>query len=282
MRGALFFFALLGFALINLLNLSAWAFPPAYVTSHKGPLVQGGLVILTLAPDTKLKLNDEAVAQINNLALIGFGRDAPLEQKLLFTRHNKIQHFNLTLQKRDYNIQRIENLPPALVTPPPEAWPLIRQQNELKYAARQDNIIASWFAENFSWPTKGRITGVYGSQRFYNGEPRRPHFGIDIAAPTGTPVYAPAPGVVSLATHDMYFEGGLVFVDHGLRLVSVLMHLNRIDVVAGDFVKAGQQIGTVGASGRATGPHLDWRMYWGEHRIDPALLVATPKNSIVK
>ena len=280
MRIALAFVVFMGFGLMG--ALSAASFPKTYVKAYKGQLVQGGLVILTLAPDTKLQLNNKNVPQINNLALIGFGRDAPLTQKIMFMRDGKTQRLNLTLKKRDYNIQRINGLPPALVSPPPEALPLIRQQSQQKYAARQDNIAASWFAENFSWPVKGRITGVYGSQRFYNGQPRRPHFGVDIAAPTGTPVYAPASGVVSLAAPDMYFEGGLVFVDHGLRLVSVLMHLNRIDVQLGDFVKAGQQIGTVGATGRATGPHLDWRMYWADQRVDPSLLVPSPKNGTIQ
>jgi murein DD-endopeptidase MepM/ murein hydrolase activator NlpD len=131
----------------------------------------------------------------------------------------------------------------------------------------------TWFAEPFVWPVEGRISGVYGSQRFYNGEPRRPHFGIDIAAPRKTPVRAPASGRVSLAETDMYFEGGLIFIDHGLSVTSVFMHLDSVHVAVGDIVQQGDVIGRVGSTGRSTGPHLDWRMYWQQQRVDPALLV---------
>jgi len=257
-------------------------FPETYVRAHQGQLTQGGLVVLQLTPGTTASLNGRPVSQINGLALIGFGRDAPLSQKLTLQRDGAQQTLTLTLQKRAYNIQRIDGLPPAMVTPPADKLPLIKKQGVAKRAARSTDTAADWFARGFRWPTSGRISGVYGSQRFYNGQPRRPHFGIDIAAPTGTPVYAPAPGVVTLAAPDMYFEGGLVFIDHGLRLTSVLMHLHRLDVEVGTFVEAGQQIGTVGATGRATGPHLDWRMYWADQRVDPSLLVPPAVDGRVK
>ena len=119
----------------------------------------------------------------------------------------------------------------------------------------------------------GPISGVYGSQRFYNGEPRRPHYGLDIAAGEGALVRAPQAGTVRLAEPDMYFEGGLIFIDHGHSLISVLMHLSSVDVEAGMDVKQGDVVGKVGATGRVTGPHLDWRMYWRDAHVDPQLLL---------
>ena len=124
----------------------------------------------------------------------------------------------------------------------------------------------------FMWPVEGPISGVYGSQRYYNGEPRRPHFGVDVAAPAGTTVRAPAAGIVTLAQPDLFYSGGTVILDHGYKLSSTFLHMSEVLVQAGDELKAGDIIGAVGATGRATGPHLDWRMNWRDTRIDPQLL----------
>jgi murein DD-endopeptidase MepM/ murein hydrolase activator NlpD len=124
----------------------------------------------------------------------------------------------------------------------------------------------------FVWPAQGPISGVYGSQRFYNGEPRNPHYGVDVAVPKGTPVHAPAAGVVTLAEPDLYFSGGTVILDHGYRLSSTFLHMSEVSVQVGDELQAGDLIGAVGSTGRATGPHLDWRMNWRQQRIDPQLL----------
>ena len=129
------------------------------------------------------------------------------------------------------------------------------------------------FLSGFRWPIKGRISGVYGSQRILNGEPRRPHFGIDIAAPTGTKVGAPADGVVTMVHPDMFFSGGTMIVDHGHGLSSAFLHLSRILVEKGDRVVQGQTIAEVGSTGRSTGPHLDWRINLFDRRLDPSLLV---------
>ena len=252
-------------------------FSQVFVQGHRGVLTQGGLIVLRLQPETHVWLNGEAVDQLDNQALIGFGRDAELTQQLRFARmvdgRSQDETHTLMLKKRDYNIQRIEGLPRKMVTPPPEALALIRKQGAMKRAARATTSRETWFATAFTWPAKGRISGVYGSQRVYNGQPGRPHFGIDIAAPRTTPVYAPAPGRVTLAETDMYFEGGLIFLDHGLSLTSVFMHLDSLDVAPGDIVQQGDLIGRIGSTGRSTGPHLDWRMYWQNQRVDPALLV---------
>ncbi len=256
-------------------SASASSLPAQFVVSSKGQFVQGGLVVIRLVPGTQLYLNGLPVAQANNRALVGFGRDGVLEQRFDFSRDRQNARIDIRLDKRNYDIQRINGLPPAMVDPPVEALEKIFRQAILKREARATETLKDWFNSGFTWPVAGRITGVYGSQRFYNGISRRPHYGIDIAAPAKTPVYAPAPGQVTLAEPDMYFEGGLIFIDHGLSLTSAYMHLDSLNVAVGDIVAQGDLIGRVGSTGRSTGPHLDWRMFWGNSRIDPAL-VAPP------
>ncbi|MDP7546581.1 MAG: M23 family metallopeptidase, partial [Alphaproteobacteria bacterium] len=130
-----------------------------------------------------------------------------------------------------------------------------------------------WHESGFLWPLRGRISGVYGSQRILNGQPRRPHFGLDIAAKRGSPVHASTDGMVALAESDLYYTGGTVMLDHGHGLTSVYSHMQSVTVKAGQLVRQGEQIGTLGTTGRATGPHLDWRLNWFKQRLDPALLV---------
>ncbi|MGB0478616.1 MAG: M23 family metallopeptidase [Parvibaculales bacterium] len=252
--------------------------PRHFVKAQSGQFTQGGMVVLHLQDAVNVKLNGETLPQIDGRTVLGFGRDAALRHELAFQRKGKRQSVSIALKPRIYNIQRIDGLPPAMVTPPDEAWPRIIAQGKLKKKARAIASTQNGFSDGFVWPTRGRITGVYGSQRFYNGEPRRPHFGIDIAAPRGTPVTAPASGTVILAEPDMYFEGGLVFIDHGLSVTSAYMHLDSLKVKVGDKVKRGDVIATVGSTGRSTGPHLDWRMFWRGARLDPALLADGSPN----
>ena len=247
-------------------------FPENFVKSSRGELTQGGLVILTLQPGARALYDGRTLPQYEGKVALGFGRDAPLEQSVLFTRGETARAVDFQLKARVYVEQRIDGLPPAFVTPPAEALEKIKREAASKRKARSELTLRGGFAEAFIWPVAGRITGVYGSRRFYNGAPRRPHYGIDIAAPAGTPVQAPATGRVTLASPDMYFEGGLIFIDHGLGVTSVFMHLETLAVKVGDEVAQGDVIGTVGSTGRSTGPHLDWRMYWADRRIDPALL----------
>jgi murein DD-endopeptidase MepM/ murein hydrolase activator NlpD len=164
-------------------------------------------------------------------------------------------------------------LPPDKVTPPSSLLDRIRRENAWVDEARRRDIPQTYFLSGFAWPVTGRISGVYGSQRILNGEPRQPHYGVDIAAPVGTPVRAPADGVVTLAEPNLYYTGVTLIIDHGYRLSSTLMHLSRLHVKVGQQVRKGEVVAAVGASGRVTGPHLDWRMNWREARIDPALLV---------
>lgn len=248
------------------------AFPEEFVKSMRGNLIPGGLVIMTLQPGARILYDARTLPQIDDTVVLGFGRDAPLKQSVLFTRGEASREISFRLAPRTYQEQRINGLPPAYVSPPEKALEKIKREAAQKRRARAGASLHLGFGEAFIWPVDGRITGVYGSRRFYNGEPRRPHYGIDIATPAGTPVKAPASGRVTLASPDMYFEGGLIFVDHGLSVTSVFMHLQSLDVRVGDMVSQGDVIGTVGSTGRSTGPHLDWRMYWANQRIDPALL----------
>ncbi|MDG4596162.1 MAG: M23 family metallopeptidase [Candidatus Contendobacter sp.] len=261
---------------MGLLGLLLWPWSGgAGELNWQGSLVQGGLITGRTLPGTRLELDGQPVPVGPEGAFVfGFGRDAPPQARLTVILPNGArEERRLSIAQRQYDIQRLDGLPPEKVTPPPELLERIRRENALVDDARRRDIPQAWFLGGFAWPVIGRITGVYGSQRILNGEPRQPHYGVDIAAPIGTPVRAPADGIVTLAQPDLYYTGATVIIDHGYRLSSTLMHLDRIDVQVGQRVRKGDMVATVGRSGRVTGPHLDWRMNWREARIDPALLV---------
>ncbi|MDE1173000.1 MAG: M23 family metallopeptidase [Parvibaculaceae bacterium] len=241
----------------------------------EGHLEQGGLVFGKTAPGTKISLDGIAVpVGADGSFLLGFDRDhGPHANLSSVTPDGHAQTETLAIALRDWQIQRVEGVPPKYVTPPADELARIQREVALKKAARPFATKTEYYESGFIWPATGRISGVFGSQRFYNGEPRKPHYGVDVAAPAGTPVVAPADGVVTLARPDMYFEGGLIFIDHGQGLISVMMHLSKVEVKAGQKVQKGEKIGAVGATGRATGPHLHWGMWWRDAHLDPALLV---------
>ena len=206
--------------------------------------------------------------------ILGFGRDVPLQQTLTLIDPDGTTHVHsFRLKQRRYDIQKINGISKRMMNPSEDDLRRIGQEAQQVAKARQQEIERLNFQETFIWPVIGRISGIYGSQRILNGEPRRPHFGIDIAAPTGTPVKAPAGGLVTMVHEEMFYSGGTLIVDHGYGLSSSFLHLHKILVKVGDPVVQGQIIATVGASGRVTGPHLDWRINWFDQRLDPALLV---------
>ncbi|MFU8877016.1 MAG: M23 family metallopeptidase [Wenzhouxiangellaceae bacterium] len=243
--------------------------------SLSGEPVQGGLIIGHADPGARIELDGQVVRQSGDgRFLIGFGRDETGTRSLVVDVPGQGRfERRLQVHERQFDIQRIDGLPPAQVTPDPESLERIRAEAAMTRQARERVDDRADFAEGFIWPVHGPITGVYGSQRILNGEPRSPHWGLDIAAPTGTPVHAPAGGVVTLAHPDMYFSGGTLLLDHGLGLSSAFLHLDEILVETGQRVEQGDLIARVGATGRVTGPHLDWRMNLGETRIDPHLLL---------
>ncbi|MCW8925106.1 MAG: M23 family metallopeptidase [Xanthomonadales bacterium] len=242
----------------------------------QGHAVQGGLMFGQVAPGSSISLDGNIipVAQDGRF-VIGFGRDETGARELkVTTPGGEVINRSIAVKAREYDIERVDGLPPSKVTPDPAAAERIREDARMVAAARQRREKQAYYGTGFDWPAKGRISGVYGSQRILNGEPRRPHFGLDIAAPTGTDVHAPADGLITLTHPDMYYSGGTIILDHGLGLSSTFLHLSKILVEAGTFVKQGDVIGQIGATGRASGPHLDWRMNWLDKRVDPEPLVA--------
>ena len=241
-----------------------------------GSLQQGGFIWGKVAPGSVVTLDGEQLDVLaDGTTFAGFGRDAAASAELVVSGAQSCRE-TLQVARREYQIQRVEGVPQKTVTPPPEELELIRREATLVANARAPKLarpdLLNSVLAGFVWPVEGPISGVYGSQRFYNGEPRRPHFGVDVAVPTGTIVRAPAAGRVTLAEPDLYFSGGTVILDHGYRLSSSFLHMSEVSVQVGDELQAGDIIGAVGATGRATGPHLDWRMNWREERIDPQLL----------
>lgn len=242
----------------------------------QGDAIQGGLIFGQAPPGSHVILDGEAVMITGEgRFVIGFDRDETGVRTLVIEAPGlPTQTEELAVQPREYDIERVDGLPPRTVTPDPAAAERIRQEAAMVASARARRDSRADFVEPFAWPAKGRISGVYGSQRILNGEPRRPHYGLDIAAPTGTPVFAPADGVVTLAHEDMYFSGGTLILDHGHGLSSSFLHLSEILVEAGTPVQQGDLIARIGSSGRASGPHLDWRMNWLDRRVDPQRLVS--------
>lgn len=247
---------------------------PATALEITGEWRQGQLLIGKVAQGSSVQfLNRQVRVDEDGVFVIGLGRDAPERVQLVVARDGQQEHHEFQVEQRQYRIQRIEGVPPRTVSPPPEELERIRQENALTRRARQQDLPRRDFLQQFQWPITGRITGVYGSQRFYNGEPRQPHYGVDVAAPVGAPVRAPVDGVVTLVHEDMFYSGGTLIVDHGHGVSSTFLHLSKILVKEGDHVKQGDVIAEVGATGRATGPHLDWRINWFDERLDPQLVV---------
>ena len=247
-------------------------------------LAQGGLSVGTVPPGTTAELpGGKAVVTAEGILLLAVGRDFPTtaELKLIFP-DGKEQSMPLSVEQRSFKVQRINGLPQRQVTPPKAVLERIRTEQVRVARARAVRRADADFSAGFAWPVTGPISGVYGSQRILNGEPRQPHYGVDVAVPTGTDVLAPSPGLVTLVESDLYFSGGTLIVDHGYGLSSSFLHLSEILVTEGERVEQGQPIAKVGATGRVTGPHLDWRMNLENVRIDPVLVLKALPGPIVE
>ena len=233
---------------------------------------QGALLWGRVTAGSKVMLDDEALkVSGDGVVVLGFGRDESGTRTLRVEGAENCSR-DLEIAGREYRIQRVEGVPQRTVTPDPADLERIRREAALVAEARRNSRSVPDFVTGFSWPVEGPISGVYGSQRVYNGTPGRPHFGVDVAVPTGTPITTPAPGVVVLAEPDLFYSGGTIIVDHGLDVSSTFLHLSEVSVAVGQRVEPGDIIGKVGSTGRATGPHLDWRMNWRNRRVDPQLL----------
>lgn len=246
-----------------------------WAVSLDGDLAQGGLVIGRLPPGATAELSGgHAVVTDDGLLLLAVGRDFPGQAEVIVRLPSGLEERDtITVLQRQFKIQRIDGLPSQQVTPPAAVLARIRSEQARVSQARAQLRRDANFNAGFRWPVVGPITGVYGSQRVLNGEPRQPHYGVDIGVATGTVVVAPSPGLVTLTDDDLYFSGGTLIVDHGYGLSSSFLHLSEILVEEGEFVNQGQPIAKVGATGRVTGPHLDWRMNLGSVRIDPVLVL---------
>lgn len=238
-----------------------------------GALSQGGLVIGRAEPGTTVTLDGKTIAvSRDGLFVLGFGRDAK-PKAVLKARYpdGSGDTRTLVIAQRKYKVQRIDGLPKRQVSPGPKELKRIRADAAAIRKARARRSAEAYFRSGFGWPFTGRLSGVFGSQRVLNGKPRRPHAGVDIAAPAGTVIRAPADGVVALATPDMFFTGRTILLDHGQGLTSVYAHMRKMLVKPGQRVSKGQPIGEVGATGRVTGPHLHWGLHWRGIALDPAL-----------
>ncbi len=245
-----------------------------------GNFTQGGIAIGHTAGDAKVNFDGRDLRVSNDgVFIIGFHRDdIGIKQLNIKFKDGHIETRGIEIKPRQFNIQRINGLAPAQVSPQksPAAAAILKRIGEdsaLIKAARLIDRDKIWFLDQFIWPARGKISGVYGSQRILNGIAKSPHYGVDIAANAGDQVIAPASGVIVVAHPDMYYSGGTILLDHGHGLMSAFLHMQSLSVVEGQFINQGDKLGTIGATGRATGAHLDWRMNWFNKRIDPQLLI---------
>lgn len=255
--------------------------PPSSGIACAGAFTQGGVALCRTVPGARITVDDQqrGVADSEGWAVIGFGREHGPSARVVATvtvpaGRDFAQTYDIA--PRQFDIQRVDGLPQQTVTPTdPEVLARIQRETALKQAAFASLADIEGFLDGFIRPVEGGVvSGTWGNQRILNGEPRSPHFGYDIALPIGTPIRAPAAGIVTMANPDLHFEGGFVAIDHGQGLITMYLHMSRLDVRAGDTVEQGQVIGAVGASGRATGPHLCWRMKWRNAvQLDPSVAI---------
>ena len=245
-----------------------------------GKWIQGGFAMGRAWPRALIAVDGEVLstASARGLFVVGFDRDAPASVQIearALSGHAPAVNRTLTIAPGTFPSSRIDGLPPATIAPSdPALLERIAREVALKAEGFASNLDADDFRDGFVWPLDSyRVTSLWGAQRVLNGTPARPHYGIDLAAPEGTPIRAPAAGTVAFSRPGMHFEGGLVLIDHGQGLISAYLHQSRIDVAVGDRLARGQVIGRVGQTGRATGPHLCWRMKWRDRNLDPSLMV---------
>ena len=245
----------------------------------KGRFEQGALIFGQTAPGVAVQVDARKLRVASDGRFVfGLDRDAADEVTLVLTAPDGAPStLRYPIARRSYAIQRLNGLPPKQVNPDPEMDERIARETASNRAARARDTAVDHVFQSFIWPAKGAITGVFGSQRILNGEPKQPHYGVDVAGPVGAPVIAPADGIVSLANPDMFFSGGTLYLDHGHGVSSAFLHLSKILVKPGQAVKQGEKIALIGKTGRVTGAHLDWRVNWFESRVDAAQLVPAIK-----
>jgi len=268
-------------ALLIGLSLDGPAFAGGFVATHlPDTLSQGGLVIVRLSPGSQLVVAGKRVhVGGDGVAVFGAGRDerGPLTISIVEPDGQRRDTL-IAITPRDWPIEYVNGVPPATVNPPPALAARIEREQAAVTAVRSRYDDREDFLSGFIWPVQGRISGRFGNQRVYNGDPKAPHSGMDIAVPQGTLVRAPAAGIVTFAQPDLYLTGGTIVLDHGFGLSSNFLHLSKLEVAVGQRVSQGQVIALSGMTGRVTGPHLHWGFNWFGVRLDPLLLpgIATP------
>lgn len=253
--------------------LSALTFSSQAEIQLSGQIKQGGLVIGKTQANNIVTLN-KRVLPVSKQGdyVFAFSRDDTAKYLLkVTTPDGSTEQKTLVPKQRDYKISRVEGIKKSIMNPNKKANVRAKKDREMMVAVRKISSNLTDFSNGFIAPREARITGVYGSQRFYNGVPKNPHYGVDYAGAIGSPVKAPASGKILLWVPDMFYSGGTLVIDHGHGITSNFLHLSSSLVKAGDQVKQGQIIAKVGNSGRVTGPHLDWRMNWHTVRFDPQL-----------
>ncbi|WP_099018758.1 M23 family metallopeptidase [Marinicella litoralis] len=246
-----------------------------YFLKLKGEPVQGALIIGQTNPQAEVYLDDNRMAMTEDgYFIFGFGRFDDKDKVLAIKHQGQTYKTTVPVMAREFPTERIDGLPANKVNPPAERLARIAKESAQVKQARAVWSEQKAFLESFVWPAEGRVSGVYGSRRILNGEPKRPHYGMDIANVTGSTVIAPASGVVTMAVNDHYYTGGTIIIDHGYGLNTTYLHLSQVNVSEGQVLEQGQKIGEIGATGRATGPHLDWRLNIGTSlRLDPQLII---------
>lgn len=269
-------FVLAGGALLALMPTGLLAAPEPPLTLS-GSKEQGGLVVCRTTPGAKVTLDGKPVSvSPEGLFVFGYNYNQTAAAHIHVEYPDGIKlNQDTPPVVRQYEVQTINGLPEKFVQPSPEDEARIQREHAMVAAARNTNSAMTYFAEPFDWPAKGIISGLFGSQRILNGTPSAPHMGVDIAGGEGAPIHAPASGTVLLAK-QFYLEGGYTLLDHGHGVFTGYMHQSAQLVKAGDAVTRGQQIGNIGHTGRATGPHLHWQMNWFQVRLDPSLWARTP------
>ena len=239
-----------------------------------GNFIQGHFIVGKTNPNSKVVI-DKKIVKVSKDGFFVFGLDRDRKYDVIIKIKNPDTNKNIVKKvlKRKYNIQRIDGLDEKKVTPPEEVYQRIKNENKMIGKARAIDSDLVFFKDKFIMPVEGIISGIYGSQRILNGKPKWPHYGIDIAAKKGTKIKASGSGIVTMAEEDLYYTGGTIIMDHGHGISTIYSHLEKLMVKVGDKIEQGEIIGTVGSTGRSTGPHLDFRVNWFQTRLDPMSVI---------
>ena len=262
--------------IINRLFFLIFCFLPTHsiAIEFTGKFLQGHFIIGKTDPTAKIIIDKKQV-KVSEDGFFVFGLDRDRKFDLTITKiiNGKKDKIIKKVLKRKYNIQRIDGLEESKVTPPESVYKRIKEENNKIGKARAINSDLPFFKNQFIMPVEGIISGVYGSQRILNGKPKWPHYGIDIAAKQGTMIKSSGSGIVTMAEDDLYYTGGTIIMDHGHGISTIYSHLENVMVSVGDKINQGDIIGTVGSTGRSTGPHLDFRVNWFQTRLDPMSVI---------